>query len=432
MPEFNEELLQFIWQHRLLKPLPILTCSGKEVRILDPGQLNRHSGPDFSNGQIKIADTLLVGNIEIHKKSSDWLRHQHNSDAAYNHLILHVVYEHDREIPQNTLHNVEVVELKSLIDDKTFDEYRLLINNYEKLPCARQLKDAGDLQFLNWVDRMTVERLEARVLRIQDYADSFRGDLTQTFYTLLMRNLGFHTNAVPFELLARHLPIHLLLKHSDQLFQLEALVMGSAGLLETHYKDTYLRELQNEFTFLSRKYKLVPLRKEIFKYSRMRPANFPGFRLAQLCQLIHSRSRLFMAPQLFISYEDIQTALNIELSGYWKNHYRPDGAAMEKDLKPGKQSCENLIINTFAPFLFYYGRRFSKEAYCTQALDLLELCEEENNIKTRLFSAKKTQITSAVQSQGLLQLHDSYCTKKACLSCGLGAEILKSKKTQTA
>lgn len=428
MPEFNEELLQFIWQHRLLKPLPLITVSGKEIRVLAQGELNRHSGPDFSNGKIMIDNTILVGNIELHIRSSDWLRHHHQSDAAYDRIILHVVYQHDREIPQNTQYNVEVLEVKDLITPETIERYGALMTGFSKLPCAGQLQTVSDAAFINWVDQMTQERLEARLMRVHSFAESFRNDFTQTFYTLFMRTLGFSTNAVPFELLARQLPIHLLLKHADQLLQLEALVLGCAGFLEEYYETGYLRELQNEFTFLARKYKLVPLKKEVFKFSRMRPSNFPGLRLAQLCLLIHRQSRLFLAPQLFTTYEEIDLALSIQLEGYWKNHYQLDGADSQKDLTLGQSSRENLMINSFAPFLFYYGRRFGKSDYTKHALQLLAECARENNVKTRLFSAKSKAIKNGGQTQGLLQLHDQYCIVKACLKCGVAAAILKNEK----
>ena len=428
MPEFNEDLLQFIWQHRLLKPETLIACSGAVIRVLEPGELNRHSGPDFSNGKILIGTTTLVGNIEIHKKSSDWLKHQHQSDPAYDRLILHVVYEHDREIPQNTLHQVEVLELKSRIDVRTFERYKSMMAGCSRLPCASQLEAVPDALFTKWVNQMTRERLESKLDRLQSFADSFGQDLTQTFYTLFLRNLGFSTNALPFELLARQLPIQLLLKHADQLLQLEALVMGCAGFLDEYFEAGYLRDLQNEFTFLSRKYNLVPLKKEIFKTSRMRPANFPLVRLAQLCQLIHRQSRFFMAPQLYTTYVEIDQVLSIQPEGYWKNHYRADGRESEKILFLGRPSRENLMINSFAPFLFYYGKRFGKGAYLSYALELLQVCKAEDNAKTRTYESKSTQIKTAAHSQGLIQLHDRYCHEKACLRCGLAAAILKTDK----
>ena len=319
MPEFNEDLLQFIWQHRLLKPQALTTQSGKALSILDTGELNRHSGPDFSNGRIRLDDLTLAGNIEIHKRSSDWLRHNHQNDAAYDHIILHVVYEHDKVIPQNTDHSVEVLEIKSLIDEATLQRYQALAAAPSKLACAAHLARVSDLHFIAWMERMTVERLENKTQRIQHYLESYRGDFAQSFYTLLMRNMGFNTNAEPFELLARHLPVAILFKHADRLPQLEALLLGMAGCLDMQYQDEYIRYLQNEFSFLSRKYGIVPLRKTLFKQSRMRPANFPVVRLVQVANLIHSNPRLFFAPHHYCDYDLADSVLTIQPQAYWQH-----------------------------------------------------------------------------------------------------------------
>jgi hypothetical protein len=273
---------------------------------------------------------------------------------------------------------------------------------------------------------MAIERLEVKVERVKALNESFRGDFTQTFYTLLMRSFGFSTNALPFELLAKQLPIHLLLKHADQVLQLEALLLGSAGFLETQYSDAYVRKLQNEFSFLARKYGLVPLKNEIFKTSRMRPSNFPVLRLAQIAQLIHKTGGFILAPQLHANYKEAMQALQLKLEGYWQKHYALDGKETEKESNLGAQSREVLIINALAPFLFYYGQKLAKPEYKQKALELLQACSPENNIKARHFQAKSHAIENASQSQGLLHLFDNYCSKKACLQCGIGRALLKS------
>lgn len=427
MLDFNEDLLQFIWQHRLLKPLPLQTSSGKSISIIDTGELNRHSGPDFSNGRIRLDDLTLAGNIEIHKRSSDWLKHKHQNDPAYDHIILHVVYENDKRIPQNTEHAVEVLEIKSLIDEATLQRYQILAASPTKLACSASLASVSDLHFIAWMERMTIERLESKTQRIKSYFENFRGDFAQTFYTLLLRNMGFSTNAEPFELLARNLPIALLFKHADQLPQLEALLLGTAGWLELQYQDEYIRYLQNEFSFLSQKYNLVPLRKTLFKQSRMRPANFPVLRLAQLAQLIHSNSRLFFAPHQYSGYDLADAALSIQLKEYWLNHYQVDGKVSSRDLSLGRQARENIMVNSLAPFLFFYAQHLNKPDFKEKALELLMACSPEDNIKTRHFSAKSAQIQNAGNTQGLLQLFDQYCDKRQCLKCGIAAAVLKGR-----
>lgn len=425
MLKFNEELLQFLWQYKILKPLPLITTSGKEIFVLKNGELNKDSGPDFFNAQVKIDNVVLVGNIEVHIKTSDWLKHKHEADKNYDNIILHVVYEHDLDLEQNKIYNVEVLELKNLISDSTLKAYAHLSASKAKIPCHDQLANINDLKFISWLERMTIERLEGKVTIIDDYFRSVNGDYTQTFYFLLLRNFGFKVNSLPFELLAKNLPITILLKHSDNILQLEALLLGVSGLLEDQFEDKYIQQLQNEFDYLKNKYRLIPLNKAIFKFSKLRPANFPTIRLAQFAQLINTNPGLFMAPYNFSGYEEIILAHKINLDGYWKNHYTMDGNVTSKDLTLGLTSIENLIINTFAPFYFFYSKKTGKEELGDLAIELLNKCDFEQNAKTKLFSEKKTVLKSAADSQATINLFDNYCSKKACLKCGVTTFLLK-------
>lgn len=424
MLKFSEELLQFIWRYKLLKPLPLITAAGNEISVLRTGDLNLNAGPDFFNAQIRIGHLILAGNIELHLKTSDWLRHNHQQDKSYDNIILHAVYEHDVELEQNTANNVEVLELKNLIDEKTLKVYEQLSTTKEKLPCAAQLKHVSEIKLASWMERMTIERLEEKVDRIENYFASSGGDYIQTFYTALLRSFGFKVNAVPFELLAKQLPVHLLLKHADNLEQLEALLLGMSGLLEDQFKDKYIQTLQNEFEFLKNKYQLNPLQKELFKFSKMRPANFPNVRLVQMANLIYSNKNLFMHPQQFTNYAMLMKALKIKPIGYWKNHYSADGNLSGKDLSFGEASAEIVIINAFAPFFFFYSKKLAKPEYTELTIELLNKCKVESNAKTKLFGARKEVLLNAAASQGIINLYDNYCTSRKCLKCGIAAAIL--------
>jgi hypothetical protein len=425
MHNFNEDLLQFIWRHRLLLPHPLVTVQGHQVTVISPGELNRDAGPDFFNARIKISGVMLAGNIEVHIRTSDWLRHHHQYDKSYDNIILHVVFEHDAALSQNMDNNVEVLELRHLVADETIKMYEKLAGATEKLPCSGQLKNVNDLKFTAWLERMAVERLEEKMRRIQTLFDGCSGDYVQTFYTLLLRNFGFKVNSVPFEMIARQLPGSLLFKHSDNLQQLEALLLGMAGMLDGQKKDQYIIQLQNEFEFLKSKYALTPLPDNIFKFSKLRPANFPGLRLVQFAALVHNNSRLFSSPHSAIDHGSIMLALSVKLTGYWKEHYLADGRVTSRDLSMGSQSAENIIINTMAPFLFFYSRKLSKPAYGDAALDLLAACKMESNIKTRLFAVKSSSLKSAHASQAVINLYDNYCSTRQCLKCGVAASLLQ-------
>ena len=425
MPDFKEDFLQFIWQHKLLLPKPTITVSGKEIRILKVGELNSNSGPDFFNAQIKINQLILAGNIEIHLKTSDWLKHGHDKDKTYNNIILHVVYSHDIELQQNTEHQVEVLELKNLIDEASIVKYKQLFSTKQSLSCNKQLPQVSDLQFLAWLDRMVVERLEEKVKRLSHWFELSKGDYQYSFYVALVRNFGFNVNADAFELLAKQLPLAILLKHADNLLQLESLLLGTAGMLENQFEEAYLLKLQNEFEFLKNKYQIIPLPKELFKFSRMRPANFPNLRLAQLAAFMHRSADLFFKPYQFTAYQNLSQQLNTPLSGYWKNHYSFNGKLLQKDINLGKNAIDNLLMNTFAPFLFFYGRKSGNEDYLEKALLILQNCAFEKNKITKLYGSKISVFKDASQSQGLINLYHNYCKTKQCLRCGVAASILK-------
>lgn len=426
MLNFNEDLLQFIWQYKLLKPLPLVSILNKPITILKYGDLNKDAGPDFFNAQIKIDDIILAGNIEIHLKSSNWLKHKHQTNKNYDNIILHVVYEYDVEIPQNTNNNVEVIELKNLIDAKTVINYTHLIESKVNLPCANQLHLVNEIQFTSWLQRMAIERLEIKTKRIYDLFNEYNGNYSQTFYTILLSNFGFKVNSLPFELLAKHLPLSILLKHADNLVHLEALLLGCAGFLDNQFEDKYINQLQNEFEYLKTKYTLTPLNRGIFKFNKMRPANFPTVRLIQFALLIHQQSIFLLNPQNYTQLKDIKLCLELKPTHYFKNHYQLDGNEIEKQISFGNSSKENIVINTLAPFFFFYAKKLMQPNYSDIAIDLLMQCDFEKNQKTKLFITKKQQLQNAADSQALINLYDNYCIKKQCLKCGIGASILKS------
>ncbi|MBA3665743.1 MAG: DUF2851 family protein [Bacteroidetes bacterium] len=426
MLNLKEDILQFIWQHKLLKPLPLITTSGKQIQILKPGELNKDSGPDFFNAQIKINELILAGNVEVHVKTGDWLKHNHQQDKTYDNLILHVVYEDDKPIRQNKDNNVEVLEIKNLVPENLLQNYGSLIESKSSLPCEPQLADISDLKFSSWLQRMLIERLEYKVKNMETIFQNVSGNYTQTFYTILLRNFGFKVNSVPFELLAKHLPVNTLLKHADNLLSLEALLLGSAGMLEDQFTNKHALALQNEFEYLKNKYTIIPLKKELFKFSKLRPANFAPLRLAQFAHLIFLHPELFQSPQNFNSFKKIESCLDFQLTGYWKNHYTLDGLATFSDLRLGHDSISNIITNTFAPFFFFYFQKTAASNYGQIPLLLLEASVFEKNAKTKLFSGKKHLFKSAADSQALINLHDNFCARRGCLNCGVAAAILKS------
>ena len=97
----QEDFLHYIWKHKAFDTSELKTSKNKVVDILQLGQHNRNAGPDFFNAQLIIDGQLWAGNVEIHIKASDWYVHHHETDKAYDNVILHVVWEDDSEIFRN-------------------------------------------------------------------------------------------------------------------------------------------------------------------------------------------------------------------------------------------------------------------------------------------------------------------------------------------
>lgn len=424
----REDLLQFIWRNKLLKPMELKTVSGKSVKIVRFGEQNLNSGPDFFNASVQIDGVLLAGNIELHVKTSDWLKHGHAEDRSYDKLILHAVYMHDVDLKQNEDNSVEVLELHSYIEPSVIENYAAFLRTPSNIACSKSLPKVDDIVFVSWVERMAIERLEGKVDRINTLFEACKGDYTQTFYILLLASFGFKVNAQPFEMLAKQLPVSILLRHTASIKEMEALLLGMAGLLESQFASDTVQDLQNEFEFLRNKYGLVPLPGHLFKYSRLRPANFPHLRLAQLAAILHHRPDTITNPLNAANLAELKKQFGYEPQGYWSRHYVADGKEAAGAIKLGNNSVESIAINAYAPFLFFYAAKTGREEFKTQAIELLEACEFENNVKTRHYKGKKQLLESALTSQGLIHLHDVYCQQKRCLSCAVGASLLRQKE----
>lgn len=422
----EESLLHLIWNYRLIRPVDLFSVKGTKLKIIHPGELNRDAGPDFFNARLEIDGVTLAGNVEIHVNASDWLRHHHQKDAAYNNLVLHAVYNYDKEVPQNRDNNVEVLELKRFVDPSILHKYESLISSDYTLPCSGQIKTVDHLKLRSWLQRMLVERLEHKSQTIRQTFEVSGNDHTQTLYLLLARNFGFKVNAEPFELLAKSLPLSILMRHSANLFQLEALLYGCAGFLSKQFKDKYPRQLQNEFEFLKTKYKLKEIDLSLWKFLRLRPSNFPTVRIWQFAMLIHKCPELFSKPESFNSAKKLNEAIAHSHEGYWKDHYKFDGPKVRALKGLGKSSIENIVINTIAPFLFFYGKQSFREPLVESALECFDTIPFENNIKTRLFTEAGLSFQNASESQGLIHLFDNYCKSKSCLKCGVASALLTS------
>jgi hypothetical protein len=426
---FPEVFLHYIWKLKLFDFKDLSTTDGEAIELVNVGSHNHNTGPDFSNARIRIEETLWAGSVEIHKKSSDWLVHQHQKDKAYNNTILHVVYEHDQNIYRIDGTPIPTLELKNKISDQYVQRYWELSTSKEKIPCEHRFFAVSVSIKKLWLERLVVERLEDKTLEIKRSLDLTKNNWEATFYQFLARNFGAKQNSTAFEALAKSLPVLILSKHKNNLFQLEALLFGQAGFLsksETQQTtDSYWIELQKEYDFLAKKYQLIPLKASSWQFGRMRPANFPSIRLAQFAVLIHQSTHLFSKILVESNVTDLRKMFLIHLKGYWMNHYRLGEESPQRKKSLGGGTVDLILINTIAPFLFVYGDYKGIEDCKERAVRLLEIIRPEQNSIIANWQNLGMLTDSAHVTQGLLQLKKKYCDSKRCLSCSIGHKILQ-------
>ena len=431
----TERLLQFIWQFQYFNKTELATAAGEPVQILFAGQYNTNQGPDFLDAKIKIGKTTWAGTVELHIKTSDWLKHNHQKDKNYNNVILHVVWENDTEPDTEpgevSKSNLPIVELNSRVSKILLQRYEELMNSSSFIPCEKNISTVSDIIWKSWKDRLLIERLLRKSNVVETYLQQNNYHWEETFWWLLARNFGMKVNADSFEAIAKSIPITILAKHKGQINQLEALLLGQAGLLEGKAADDYSKLLQREYKFLKEKYKLKPIHQPVH-FLRMRPGNFPTIRLAQLAMLITESAHLFSKIRETASIKDVVKWFDVTANDYWHYHYTLGETSAFKKKKLGAAMIDNIIINTVAPVLFAYGNYHDENKYKDKALKWLEKTAAESNSITKGFQklgiVRKDSFgenKNAFDSQALIELKNEYCSKKRCLDCGVGNAIFK-------
>lgn len=419
----KEEFLQFIWEHRLFHQEKLKTVDGKLVEIIATGQPNFDSGPDFFNARVKIGKTIWAGNVEIHQKSSYWYLHHHNTDGAYENVILHVVEKSDCPvlIKGQKLPTIEIRYPESLLIN-----YEQLLKSKKWIACEEKVKEVDPFILRFWFSSLMIERLQSKITDILDILHQNKNNWNETFYQLLARNFGMKTNALPFELLAKSLPLNILSKHKNDLFQIEALFFGQSGLLnETLLGDDYFLSLRKEYSYLYKKYNLSGIESHLWKFMRLRPINFPTVRIAQFGALIHQSSALFSRILESESLDELRKLFDVSASEYWNNHYNFNKVSKDDHPKKlGETAFNNLVINTIVPMLFVYGDQHLDQKMKDRALFLLEKLPPESNQIIMKWNELGIESRSAFETQALLQLKNKYCEPKKCLNCQLGAKII--------
>jgi hypothetical protein len=422
-PLLAEELFQHIWQFRLFTQSGLTTLEGEPVHIDHPGQHNRHAGPDFSAARIHIGGTLWAGNVELHMRTSDWFRHGHQYNLQYRNVILHVVFEHDMQ--ENTTNGIPVLELQHCIPKLLLERYELLRRSAAFIPCAGSVAEVPALIWTGWKDRLLVERLEQKADMLKSWLLQTRYDWEEVCFRAMARAAGMPVNGEVFLRLAQSLPYKLVLRHQHDLFLLEALLFGQAGMLEGNATDDYMARLQQEYSYLRHKYQFTPLDSQQFKWLRMRPASFPGMKIAFLAALLHKNKHLFSQILEATDAAGLEKLLEVRRSDYWLTHYR-FGKPVSRTQGPGTRAIHNILINTILPLLYLYGREKGDSRYQEKAISFMGQLSPEENYIISGWNELNISTVSAGETQALLQLKQSYCDEKRCLGCAVGARLLRS------
>lgn len=422
----SERLLQFIWQFQKFNNENLVTENDHEpIQVIQIGNFNTNAGPDFLEAKLQIGSMLWAGNIEIHIKASDWNVHKHAENMAYDSVILHIVWENDLDIFRKNGQKIPVLSLKNRIEPKLLTTYTHLIENFEPIPCYSQFKNVNNFLKTNMLERTLVARLERKAALILEKLEKNQGDWEQTTYEILAKTMGFGLNSIPFERLASIVPLKIIQKHADQILSVEALLFGAAGFLEQPL-DEYSATLQKEYQFLKAKYGLdYQLNKHEWKFMRLRPANFPTVRLAQFAQMVQKTKSLFSYFLLSESPQSLKNMLKTKPTSYWETRFNFGEKSSETQKGMGQASIDILLINTVAQILAAYSISKIETSYIEKAMELLENIKAENNKITRLWASLGFPPQNAFDSQAQIELYREYCQKKACLSCIIGANILK-------
>ncbi len=424
----NESFLHYLWQFQYFEKKDLHTSEGEPISILKTGTLNSNAGPDFADAKVKISGMEWAGSIEIHIKSSDWYAHNHGRDAAYENVVLHVVWENDEPIFRKDKTGIPTLELRDRVDESILKEYKKLINNPTPIACERSFARVDELVKLSMLDKACLQRLESKAYQVSALLKLNNGNWEETTYQLLAKNFGFKVNADPFFQLAKSLPYKIIQKQS-QLLQVEALLFGQAGMLETKTKEEYISSLFGEYNLLGQKYSLTAskLSPSQWRFLRLRPANFPTVRLAQFASLLFLFKNIFSKIIAADSYACLQKLFSVGQSEYWASHYHFGKKAKGTVPELGDLSTQNIIINTVAPLMIAYAKHKDEQFFIDRAVELLQQVPAEHNKIMRTWSALGLKVKTAFDSQALIELHNNFCEKRQCLNCSIGISILKPK-----
>ncbi|MNK65302.1 hypothetical protein D3C87_845900 [compost metagenome] len=421
----KEDFLHYLWKFKKFDTLNLKSVQNEQITIIKTGDYLELSGPDFFNAHIEIGNQKWAGNVEIHLKSSDWYLHNHEKDPAYKNVILHVVWENDTAIFRENNTEIPVLVLRDYVSKEIIENYNALVSPKTWISCERQLKEINGFVFKNWQERLFFERLERKSKFIYQLLEETNQDWEAVLFCLLAKNFGLNTNGNSFLQISKAIPFSIIRKESYEVENLEALLFGVAGLLETEKEDVYHKDLKFRYFYLLHKYQIEKIYVDPVQFFKLRPDNFPTIRLSQLGALYHRHQNLFSKIIDLKSVDAVYNLLTASASSYWQNHYQFDKESPKKTKTLSKSFLDLLIVNTIIPLQFAYSTIMG-ESISEDLIDFMNEVASEKNAIIDKFNSFGIRSHSAFESQALLELKNEYCERKACLKCAIGLELLKN------
>ncbi|QAA82942.1 DUF2851 family protein [Aequorivita sp. H23M31] len=423
----KEDFLHYVWKFQKLDNSSLNTSNGEKLQILSPGIHNLNAGPDFFNAQIEIDKQLWAGNLEIHVNSSDWYAHGHESDPAYDNVILHVVWEHDAKVFRKDGSSIPTLALKTLVQTSTLERYGKLFSKEKKwINCENDFAEVDSLIIENWLERLYIERLQMKEAFLLKELNASNNHWEELLFRMLCKNFGLNINGESFFSIAKSIDFSVLKKSSQNQRNLEALLLGQAGLLEDPKEDGYFQILKEEYDYLKRKFKLHNEGVITPGFFRLRPTNFPTIRLSQLAALYFMQHNLFSHVVTIQQVDEFYSLLKISASDYWDTHFNFGVLSKESKKRITKSFMDLLVINTFLPIKFCYAKQQGQDVSEEILKIALEIPSEKNGIIDK-FNSLKNISKNAYHGQALLQLKKEYCDKNRCLQCAIGNSIVNRK-----
>tara|TARA_R110000850_G_scaffold203228_1_gene329416 strand:- start:25085 stop:26359 length:1275 start_codon:yes stop_codon:yes gene_type:complete len=422
----QEDFLHYIWKFQKFTKSYLKTDAGEELHIINQGNHNLNSGPDFFNAQLKIDNQHWAGNVEIHLKSSDWYAHHHEIDDAYDNVILHVVWQHDVEVFRRDNTVIPTLVLNERVDKITLENYKKLQTASKKwIPCEDMFPEIDTFLLQNWLERLYFERLENKSQTIMKLLNASKNDWEAVVFKMLAKSFGLKNNGEAFLSIVNSVDFSVIKKIQNDKLELEALLFGQARLLEGDSENEYFKKLKSSYDYLKNKFSLNNNTVLPVSFFRLRPVNFPTIRLAQLATVYSNNPQLFSKLVAVKSKEDVYTLFDYETSSFWDTHYHFQSTSARRKKKMTKSFVDLIIINTLVPVIFCYSKFLGKDTSETIISLMSSVAKEENAIVNQ-FTGLSPVAENALLSQGLIELKNNYCDKKKCLECAVGNSILNN------